>query len=871
MRMVGLVLLGLSFLPGASPRAEELGLSSPDGRLRLIFSLREGRAGYALERGAGSILAPSCLGLTFAEGGPLRWLRLVGEERREVDATWKPVWGTAAEVRDRFRELAIDLEEEPRADAAGEAGTGRRLRIVFRAYDEGIAFRYEIPAQPGLESFALLSEETEFRFTADHRTWWIPADEFAYESLHRETPLSAVTHIHTPVTMETEQGLWLSLHEAALLDYSEMTLERTEGLTLRAHLWPWPDGPAVRGRAPSRTPWRTLQVADRAGVLAESHLIQNLNDPCAIEDASWIRPTKFVGIWWGMHTGAWTWHAGPRHGATTERAKAYVDFAARHGIEAVLAEGWNLGWETWGRGESLQDYCTPYPDFDLEEVVRYARERGVAWIAHHETGGHVPMYERQMEAAFALCERLGIPAVKTGYAGPIAPEGMHHHGQWMVNHFQRVVETAARHRVMLDVHEGIKPTGLERTWPNLMTTEAIRGMEWNATLHTNPPRHETILPFTRFLAGPADATPGIFALEALPGRGPRVASTLARQLALYVVCFSPLAMAADRIESYEGHPAFRFVEQVPCSWDETRVIDARPGDQATFARRSGESWFVGGVADEEVREAILPLAFLESGRVYRAELYADAPGTDWERAPGAIEIGSYRACSADTLRIILSRAGGFALRLSPEGSPGVAERATPGGSPHEGAQAAGDLPAIDAFNATAEARRLRFEALSTPGDVRSEHLAVGASLQLAAPPSPKYALGSLTDGRLAWGGFQDERWLGFEGVDLGATLDLGSARRVSGVSARLCHDPGSWILLPRRIRVEASVDGRDFEEAGVIEPVPGDRAEIRALALVFAPREARYLRVSALQRPLPPGHPGFGRPGWIFCDEIEVR
>lgn len=818
-------------------------LLSPDARIEIAVSFTDTTAAYAVQRDGETILAPSRLGLDFAPGGPLRRLRLVSESRAEGDEVWRPVWGIASEARNRYNELRLHLRE---SDAPL-----RQLTLVFRAYGDGIAFRYEIPEQPGFAALAIAAEETEFCFAEDLRSWWIPADEFAYESLHRETPLSGMEHANTPATMRTTRGTWISIHEAALVDYSEMTLEPSDRLRLRAHLWPWPDGPAVKGSTPFKTPWRTIQIASRLGELAESHLIQNLNEPCAIADPSWIRPMKFVGIWWGMHTGDWTWSAGPRHGATTERAKEYVDFASRHGIDAVLIEGWNLGWETWGAGEPVQDFTTPYSDFDLEDVARYARSRGIALIGHHETGGNIPIYEQQMESAFALCERLGVPAVKTGYAGPILPDGMHHHGQWMVNHFQRVVETAARHRVTLAVHEGIKPTGLERTWPNLMTTEAVRGMEWNATLNTIPARHSTILPYTRFLAGPADATPGVFRLDFGADRGLRVAATRANQLALYIVFWSPLMMLADRIENYEGEPAFRFLQQVPCSWDETRGLDARMGDYAAFARRKGEAWFVGCVGDEQAREVAIPLSFLDAKLQYRAEIYADAIDADWQRNPAAVEMGSYAATAADTLLAALSRAGGIAVRLTPD--------------------SCSDLPALASFNADSPERMRRFALLPEPGNRMVTHAAAGAPYGLNHPPSRKYAFGSLTDGRIAASGFQDDAWLGFEGDDLVATIALGETRDVREVIFRALQDIASWIQLPLRVHVETSLDGHSFTTAGALDPEPGARAEIRSLRIGFEPRPARTIRVTAVQRPLPEGHPGHGRPGWIFCDEIEVR
>ena len=837
--------------PAAAPG--RITLASPDGRLEAGFDLSGDIARYELARDGAPLLLPSSLGLVFADGGPLRDLRATGEARRTIDETWRPVWGSDAVVRHRARELRLDLREA--------RAPHRRVTLVARAADDGFAFRWEIPARADTADQALLAEETSFRLAGDPRAFWIPADEFAYESLHRETPLSRVDRAATPLTMQVPGGAWLALHEAELLDWSEMWFERatapdTAGVTRQARLWPWPDGVAVKGHGALRSPWRVVMVADTPGGLATSHLVQDLCAPCTLKDTSWIRPLTFCGVWWGLHTGRWTWAEGPRHGATTERTKACIDFAARHGLGGVLAEGWNPGWETWGHGESRQDYLRGAADFDLEEVVRYARERGIAFIGHHETGGNIPMYEAQMEAAFALCERLGIHHVKTGYAGTITPAGMHHHGQYMVRHFQRVVETAARHRVALDVHEGIKPTGLDRTWPNLMSTEAIRGMEHNATLNALPPRHATILPFTRFLAGPADYTPGIFAPDFAPGSGRRVLATVANQLALYVVFTSPLMMLADLPENAEGRPGLRFLEGLPTSWDETRVITAEPGDLAVFARRRGDTWYVGAVTDEQARTVDIPLSFLPPGGRYGAEVFADAATTDWRDAPAVIDVQQLCVTAGDTLRVALARAGGVAVRLAPWPDTARATMTTAG------------------FNARAASWLDGFAAGPVPGDARAQHLAVGAAVSLAAPPSPRYDQGALTDGKLAGTGFQDDAWLGFEGADLVAKLDLGTPVPVREVTVRVLDDPGSWIQFPAGIVVEGSPDGVRWVALGRLEPPAGaGPAAIADLAVPLTPTGQSFvkIRVTVKQRPLPAGHPGHGRPGWVFCDEILVH
>jgi len=419
----------------------------------------------------------------------------------------------------------------------------------------------------------------------------------------------------------------------------------------------------VKGRTPLKSPWRVILIAKEAAALLKSHVIINLNPPSKIEDTSWIHPMKYVGIWWGMHIGTYTWHSGPKHGATTGRAKKYIDFAAAHGIQGVLIEGWNVGWDSWLSGNNVQDYTKSYADFDLEEVVRYARKKGVEIIGHHESGGNVPAYERQLQAALDYYQKLGIHAVKTGYAGKMHPRGQHHHGQWMVRHYRKVAEEAAKRQIMIDAHEPIKPTGVRRTWPNFMTREGARGMEYNAWSEGNPPEHTTILPFTRFLAGPMDYTPGIFNIKFDPSGKHRVYTTLAKQLALYVVLYSPMQMAADLIENYENQPAFKFIEDVPVDWDETVPLAAKIGDYVSVARRQGDNWYVGTITDEHPRRINIPLSFLEKGKSYLATIYEDSNQTDYDSNPTAISISTRRVTAADTLQARMVTSGGQAVEL----------------------------------------------------------------------------------------------------------------------------------------------------------------------------------------------------------------
>lgn len=658
--LTGVIVLTAALNAGATPDSTE-GVLSPDGRIEVILELTAGTPAYSVTRDGRPVIQPSTLGFIFKDDAPMTGGFVVdGVERNTIDETWEPVWGSDSEVVNRCNELAVHLRQ-PRE-------LGRMMTVVFRVFDDGVGFRYALPAQQHLGALDIVSEETTFRFAGDHTVWWIPNDYDSYEHLFRETRLSAIEGANTPVTMETSEGLYLSIHEANLTGYSAMTLVPEEGVpnAFRADLVPWPDGIKVVGRTPLETPWRTIQIGERPGDLVESHLIQNLNEPCVIEDTSWIRPMKYVGIWWSLHIGKESWHEGPTHGATTENARRYIDFAASHGIDAVLIEGWNTGWDKWGARGAF-DYVTPYDDFDLESVVDYGREKSVAVIGHHETGGDAADYEKRVDEAFDLYRRVGINAVKTGYAGGIYPRGQHHHGQWMVFHYRSILEKAAEKRIMLDAHEPIKPTGLSRTYPNMMTREGVRGMEYNAWSEGNPPEHTTILPFTRMLGGPLDYTPGILdvMLEGYKAPENRVHTTVAKQLALYVVLLSPLQMAADLPENYEGNPAFEFIERVPCTWDETRVLDAAIGDYVVIARRSGDVWYLGAITDENARSLDVSLDFLQGGTTYAARVFRDAEGADWKTNPTPVDVVTDEVEAGGAMTLELAPGGGQAMWLTP--------------------------------------------------------------------------------------------------------------------------------------------------------------------------------------------------------------
>ncbi len=673
----GLVLL---LAPGAG-RAEAVAtVDSPDGKLAVTVTLDpDGRPGYAIARQGAPVIANSRLGFLLADAPKLeRGFRLAGAERRSADSTWEQPWGERRFVRDRYNELRVRLVEKYR--------DRRRLDVVFRVHDDGVGFRYEFPEQAALEEVAIADELTEFAVAEPATAWWIPAGEWnRYEYLYRKTPLAEVGQAHTPLTIRTASGLHIAFHEAALVDYAAMWLRRVDGQRLKATLAPSAEGPRVRRRAPFSTPWRTLQIATDAAGLVMSNLILNLNEPNRLGDVSWFRPFKYVGIWWSLHLDIETWASGPRHGATTENAKRYIDFAAANGFRGLLIEGWNRGWDgDWFGDGSEFSFTEPCPDFDLEAVAAYARTRGVHLIGHHETAGNVARYEEQLGAALDLYARLGIDGVKTGYvadAGGIRARGedgrIHyewHDGQLMSRHHLRVVTEAARRHIAVDPHEPIKDTGLRRTYPNWVSREGARGMEYNAWGDPpNPPEHEANLVFTRMLAGPMDFTPGVLSLAGRGGQ--KIQSTIAKQLALYVVVYSPIQMAADLPENYAKYPGpFQFIKDVPTDWADTRALAGEVGDFVTIARkdRNSEDWFLGAVTDENARAIRIPLDFLDAGKTYTAEIYRDGDDADWSGNPQSIAIEKRQARKGDAWSIRLAAGGGLAIRFKapePAASP----------------------------------------------------------------------------------------------------------------------------------------------------------------------------------------------------------
>lgn len=648
--------------------SRDASVSSPDGSLTLHVAERGGRIGYAVSRNGTALLDFSTLGFELKDAPALRdGLKIDGTARRTFDETWEQVWGEQRFVRNHYNELTVSVSEQ--------TSSHRRFDLVFRLFDDGLGFRCEFPEQPALGEFVIMDELTEFRFPRDHMAWWMPTREPYYESLARHTPLSQMDTVNTPLTLECADGTCMALHEADLTDYAKMSLRPTDSTTLRCCLTPWSDGVKVYAQTPFRTPWRTLIVGDTPGALVTSRLMLNLNEPCRIEDTSWIRPAKYIGIWWSMHLFQETWAQGPRHGATTDNTLRYIDFAAENGIPGVLVEGWNVGWDgEWTKNTDKIRFTEPYPDFDIETITDYAARKGVELIGHHETGADTKNYEAQLEEAFAYYRKHGVRVVKTGYVNVLMDGKELHDSQYGVRHYRRVIETAARYGICIDNHEPVMPTGIERTWPNLMTQEGIRGQEYDAWSPDggNPPEHTTVVPFLRGLAGPMDYTFGTFNFDNPVSPFARVQSTVVRELAHYVVIYSPLQMASDLPENYRGHKAFDFIRDVPTDWHETVVPEAVIGDYCVFARRdrNSEDWYLGAVTDEEPRTVDVALSFLAPGISYTAQIYADGEAADWRTNPLSMRYEERHITAQDTLRVRMASGGGCAVRfVAPASKP----------------------------------------------------------------------------------------------------------------------------------------------------------------------------------------------------------
>ena len=686
--MKKLVLTAGILLTSLLGRAE--GITSPSGIVKVDFELTgNGVPTYSVAYKDRPVVTPSTLGLELnGQSNLMNGFEVVKTSTSTFDETWQPVWGEVKDIRNHYNELLVELRQP---------ATDRYMNIRFRVYDEGMGLRYEFPTQKNLIYFVIKEEHTQFAMTGDHTAWWIPGDYDTQEYDYTESRLSEIrgllekaytsnlsqtmfsnTGVQTSLQMKTDNGLYINLHEAALVDYSCMHLN-LDDKNMVFESWLTPDAQGNKGylQAPCHTPWRTVMVSDDARDILASKLILNLNEPCKLEDTSWIKPVKYVGVWWEMITGksAWSYtndlpsvkldeidytkvkpHG--NHGANNENVRRYIDFAAQHGFDQVLVEGWNVGWEDWfgNSKDYVFDFVTPYPDFDIKALNEYAHNKGVRLMMHHETSASIRNYERHLRDAYELMEKYGYNSVKSGYVGNIIPRGEHHYGQWMVNHYLYAVKEAAKHHIMVNGHEAVRPTGLCRTYPNLIGNESARGTEYEA-FGGSKPSHTTVLPFTRLQGGPMDYTPGIFEMEISklnPNNHSHVNSTLARQLALYVTLYSPLQMAADLPENYERFmDAFQFIKDVAVDWDDSRYLEAEPGQYITVARRAKgtNNWFIGCTSGENGHESELKLDFLEAGKKYIATVYADAPDAHYKDNPQAYIIRKGTVTSKTALKL----------------------------------------------------------------------------------------------------------------------------------------------------------------------------------------------------------------------------
>lgn len=697
-----LFILSLIFISfSCTKKSDEiLSIKSPNKKIKLNFKLCDARSPlYSVKLNETEIISYSSLGLDLKTNNDLlENFKIINSKISNFKEIWKPIWGEESEIKNEYQELFVELQEN--------SYLKRKLNLRFKAFDDGIAFRYEIPAQKNLKDFTIIDEKSSFNFTENHTAWWIPSDYDTYEFLYNESAISEIPKaaknsqhghsrqkewkgVNTPITMQSpNKDYYLALHEANLQNYAGMTIipikdSPYSDYSFEADLVPWSNGDKVRTSAPMQSPWRMLIITKTPEELLKSRMILNLNEANKIKDTSYIKPLKYIGIWWAMHLGIATWGQNGNHDANTKNTKRFIKFAKKHKFDGVLVEGWNKGWENWYKDDNF-DYVTSYKDFDLEKITKFADENEVKLIGHCETGGQFESFEKKLDEAFKLYERNNINVVKTGYAG--TPFGANkkpyfHHSQRMVRHYNDVLKTAVKHKISLDVHEPIKPTGLQRTYPNLMSHEGVRGMEWNSWSDGNPPFHTCTLPFTRGLAGPTDYTPGIFDLDFSetpikkrklwnkigglnhPGA---MHSTLARQLALYVVLYSPLQMASDLLKNYENHPAFKFIEEVPVDWSKTVILDAEIGDYIVTARKdkNSENWYLGAITNEEAREINIELNFLAPNTDYKATIYKDAADAHFKKNPEAYEITEKTLNAKDSLKIRLAPGGGTALSFT---------------------------------------------------------------------------------------------------------------------------------------------------------------------------------------------------------------
>lgn len=648
------ILLLLTMMLCGFTHAAKILTQSPDGGLAVTFQINKGIPYYKVSWQKEEVLSLSRMGYVLADGALDQDFKVVGVKRNSHDTKWHELYGEEDSVRSHYNETTIMLQQT--------RGLKRKLNIVFRVFNDGIGFRYVIPEQSGLHKIAISEEQTQFNLSHDAPAWSISLNHIEYyEGKYEKSLISQKDTVCTPLTIEYSPRLYMAIHEAALEDYATLNLT-PRGNQLVAALTPWSDGMKVYGENRLQSPWRTIIFSPTAAGLITNRVMLNLNEPCKIEDTSWIEPGRYIGIWWSIHQKKNTWEMGPHHGATTENVKRYIDFAAKHGFSGVLSEGWNPG---WGKGEKVT-YLKSYPDFDIEEVNRYAQQKGVRWIGHMESWGQGKLIEKEMEQAFAWYHSMGVNAVKTGYVGRLMDGVEKPSSQYGIRHYRKVIECAAKHQIMIDNHEPAMPTGICRTYPNLMTQEGVRGQEYNAwdVKGGNLPEHTVTIPFTRCLAGPIDFTPAIFNFsEIVKGTHPH--STLAKQLAEFVVLYSPLQMAADAIENYEGQPALTFIESCPTTWSKTIIPHGEIGQYITVCRkeRGGNRWFVGSMTNADSRSLDVKLDFLDKGKVYRAVIYEDGADADFETNPYPMHIRQIEVKADDTLHLKLARSGGAAIRI----------------------------------------------------------------------------------------------------------------------------------------------------------------------------------------------------------------
>ncbi|PZX93820.1 glycoside hydrolase family 97 protein [Flavobacterium aquariorum] len=656
------LLLSISIGNAQGKKTKSYELASPAGKNKIQFQLVGSAPKYAVTHGKTQVITPSDMGFMLKNNEDFsNNFEVLKVENSTFDETWEQVWGEKKNIRNHYNQMVVQLQQKDK--------NKRKLEIQFRAYDDGIAFRYVYPKQETKDSIFIMDEKTTFNLKEDGKAWWIPANrENRDEYLFKDAPVSTLDTVLTPLTIESKSGLALSFHEANLKDFASMTLVNTTGTQLKSDLVPWADGVKVRVKDTFASSWRTLQIAEKPTDLITSYLILNLNEPNKLGKISYFKPYKYFGIWWGMHIGKYTFWESDKQGATTKHAEEYIDFTAKEGFHHLLIEGWNKGWTpAWYENKMHMFSFTKSADnFDLEKVVEYGKKNDVALIGYHETGSNLINYLKEIDDAFALYKKLGMHSVKIGHVGSKLNMKEWHFGQFGVNYFRYVLEKAAQYDLAVLYHESIKDTGERRTYPNMVSREAARGQEYNAWSEGNPPNHLTIIPFTRLLSGPMDFTPGIFDVEVKQGYpGKRVHGTTAQQLALYVTIYAPIQMMADLPENYEGKPALQFLKDVPTDWETTKVVNGEIGQYITTARkdRNSEDWYLGSITNEKARDLVIPLTFLDSKATYEAQIYADAEGTDETHNPSAVAISKKTVKASDVLKLHLGGAGGTAIRF----------------------------------------------------------------------------------------------------------------------------------------------------------------------------------------------------------------